>query len=92
MTEGPAASANEPRLGLRSGGAQDEEIPSPSAAGEEAGWPDSDPAISPAGPDLPSRAKEEVHAIGLSIYELTLLGVLVILVLVLVALLTQTKR
>jgi hypothetical protein len=33
-----------------------------------------------------------VNAIGLSIYELTLLGVLVILVLVLVALLTQIKR
>jgi len=33
-----------------------------------------------------------VYAIGLSIYELTLLGVLVILVLVLVALLTQIKR
>jgi hypothetical protein len=52
----------------------------------------SDPAISPADPDLPSRAKEEVYAIDLSIYELTLLGVLVILVLVLVALLTQIKR
>jgi hypothetical protein len=33
-----------------------------------------------------------VYAIDLSIYELTLLGVLVILVLVLVALLTQIKR
>ena len=66
--------------------------PVPAPPAKEAGWPGSDPAISPAGPDLPSRAKEEVYAIGLSIYELTLLGVLVILVLVLVALLTQIKR
>jgi hypothetical protein len=39
VTEGPAASANEPRLGLRSGGAQDGISSSCAPPAKKAGWP-----------------------------------------------------